>query len=376
MKQIVSFFVLVFFSFCSFAQMMTADEVSTTFSPKNLMSNRPEYSLSAIIQLNFGFSLVENSVEQIIVQKDDVQYVCVYNEQNQLKEITSAGKTLCKLTYNSKGKVEVVNLVDKIIAITYDKKGRVASEACLYPHSDNAAMSQHSSSKLIVTEDYVFLDEWSKSLTSPRIYLLEILDDSKVKEWAIDAMYLYDYKGNGSMKEKIVTASNNTRDAVYSFTYKKNALQQQIKSYTNSPMVESSTYLYENGRLTKVNKGYFKRAKRNPPLISSETNTMVYDSVGNLLEYSSYDGYRYDYCVMNRDSKNRIMKVQKKQENGEMTPMFQCEYNDQDYVVKSVNGRSVCQYTYEFDAQGNWTSLTVVENGKTKTITRQISYKK
>ncbi len=375
MKHIVSVFILVFFSVCSFAQMLTADEVSTTFSPKNLMANRLEYSLPAILQSNFEFALAAGSVEKITVQKDGVQYACAYNELGQLKEITSEGNVLCKLTYNENNQVEVVNLVDKIIAITYDKKGRVASEACLYPNSEKKTLSgDYNSSKLIVTDDYIFLDGWSKTLTSPRIYLLEILGSS-VREWAIDAMYLYDYKGNGLMKEKIVTASNNSRDAVFDFTYKNKALQQQIKSYTNSPMVESSMYFYENGKLSKVNKGYFKRAKRNPPLISSETNTMVYDSVGNLVEYSSYDGYRYDYCVMNRDGKNRIVKVQKKQENGEMTPMFQCEYNEQNCVVKSVNGRSLCQYTYEFDAQGNWISLTVVENGKTKTMTRQISYK-
>ena len=102
---------------------------------------------------------------------------------------------------------------------------------------------------------------------------------------------------------------------------------------------------------------------------------MKYDSLGNMLEFFSTDGYRYDFCEMQYDENNRIVKIQKKQESGQNTPLFQCNYDTHNNVVKSVNGRSLFQCSYEYDAHGNWTKQTIVLNDRTKTIVRNITYR-
>lgn len=370
MKRIICSLTAIFVAVCVQAQMMNADDVKSVFSQRNTMANHAEYSIESILKsIGFDFAILGENVQATNVTIDDKSYTCTYNENGQLKEISNGNDVICKITYNSNLQPEVVNIKSKIYAITYDKKGRVASEAVLL-QTDNSI--NISNSNLVVSGDYVFTDFWKDATgKTPKIYLQEICDGNAVRTWAIETITTFDYKGNGIMKGKIVTASNDSRNAVFTFSYDKKVLQQQIKSYSNNTMVESSMYVYENDKLSKVNKGYFKPEKKNPPLISSETTTMKYDSTGNLVEFTSFDGYRYDYCEIIYDTQNRIVKVQKRKEDGEMTPMFQCEYDSHNNVTKSVRNGQVFEHTYVYDAKGNW----IVKTSGSHTIKRDLQYK-
>ncbi len=381
MKKLFCSVALMLSAYCGFSQIMTADEVKTVFSPKNLQSNRIEYDLRTLIEpIGFGLSSLQSSISQVEITTDTTQILCTYNTKNQLSRISSVRDTLCKFFYNRKSQLEVAHFGNQVYAITYDKKGRVVSEAKLYqlPNDAMNASATLMSKDIVMSGDFAYSNQWkgqSINDSLPKIYMYEIYDGSKVRTWAIDMLYVYDYNGKGQITQKMVTATNKARNAVYEFKYKDGKLQQQDKAYTNNNMVEGSTYFYENGVLVKVNKGYFKTVKKKPELISSETNTMKYDSLGNMLEFFSTDGYRYDFCEMQYDENNRIVKIQKKQESGQNTPLFQCNYDTHNNVVKSVNGRSLFQCSYEYDAHGNWTKQTIVLNDRTKTIVRNITYR-
>lgn len=378
----------LFFTFISFcfaaslsAQIRTADEVKTTFSPKNLMSNHTEYSLQKIYE-QFGIEVqdIQGNIQNISFSKNNNSWCeCIFNNENQISQIKKDNAEICKFIYNSNSKLEVIQFESGIIAITYDKKGRVASEAILYPYQSKNALTEKKAN-YVMSENYIFTDVWQTQKatdSTARIYLYEIKDSNSIQEWAIKQLFSYSYKKNGLIKSKVEIASNPYRDAIFDFSYKKKVLEQQVKTYSNSDMVEGTTYFYKNGNLSKVNKGYFKAAKgKNPPLISSETNTMSYDSLGNLIEYTSTDGYRQDICTLQYDANNRIVKVQKQQENGEQIPMFQCEYNDKNIVVKLTQSNGQQKISYEYDEKGNWNKQTIVKsNGQTQIIERSINYK-
>jgi hypothetical protein len=381
MKKLFCSVALMLSAYFAFSQIMTADEVKTVFSPKNLESNRVEYTMSTLIEpIGFGLASLQSSISQVEITTDTTQIICTYNTKNQLSRIFSGRDTLCKFFYNRKSQLEIAHFGNHVYAITYDKKGRVVSEAKLYqlPNDATTGNTALMSKDIVMSGDFAYSDQWKRQSLNdslPKIYMYEIYDGSKVRTWAIDIMYVYDYNGKGQVTKKMITATNKARNAVYEFKYKDGKLQQQDKSYTNNNMVEGSTYFYENGALVKVNKGYFKSAKKNPELISSETNTMKYDSQGNLIEFTSQDGYRYDFCEMQYDENNRIVKIQKKQENGQPTPLFQCNYDTHNNVIKSVNGHSLFQCSYDYDAHGNWTKQTIVLNGKNKTVVRNITYR-
>ncbi len=379
----------LFFTFCSLcfvltvsAQLRTANEVKTTFSPKNLMANNIEFSLSKIYaQLGIELQDIQGDIQKVSFSKDNNNWCeCIFNNENQISQIKKDDKDICKFVYNSNSKVEVIQFENEIIAITYDKKGRVASEAILYPYQSKNTLTDGKKSITVMTDDYIFTNLWQSQKatdSTARIYLYEVKGQGLLQEWAIKQLFSYTYKGNGLMKTKVEIASNPYRDAIFDFSYKKKVLDQQVKTYTNSDMVEGTTYFYENGQLVKVNKGYFRAAKgKNPPLISSETNTMTYDSLGNMTTYTSTDGYRQDICTLQYDTNKRIVKVQKQQENGEQIPMFQCEYNDQNIVVKSTQSNGQQKISFDYDEKGNWNKQTIVKNnGTTQVVERVITYK-
>ena len=372
---------LVLSTCCAFSQILTADEVKTVFSPRNLQSNRVEYDMSALMDLvGVNVSSLKGSIAQVQVTTDSVQILCTYDSKNQLSRVSLGTDTLCKFFYNTKSQLEIAHYGKQVFARTYDKKGRVVSEAKLYELPKDAVKNSATFTEkdIVMSGDFAYSDEWKRQSLNdslPKIYMYEIYDTYSSRAWAIDMMYIYDYNAKGQITKKMVTASNKTRNAVYEFTYKDGKLQQQNKLYTNSNMVEGSTYFYENNALMKVNKGYFKTTKKDPELISSETNTMKYDSLVNMVEFTSTDGYRYDFCEMQYDAQNRIVKIQKKQESGQTTPLFQCDYDAHNNVVKSVYGRSLFQCSYKYDAQGNWVKQVIVSNGKTKTVERKITYR-
>lgn len=382
MKQLIFTFCSLCLTLALSAQIRTAEEVKTTFSPKNLMSNNTEFSLQKIYA-QFGIELqdIQGNIQTVSFSKDNNNWCeCVFNDNNQISQIKKDDKELCKFVYNSNSKVEVIQFESGIIAITYDKKGRVASEAILYPYQSKNVSTDVKKANTVMSDNYIFTDLWqSQKVTdsTARIYLYEVKPDGKTQEWAIKQLFSYSYKGNGLMKTKVEIASNPYRDAIFDFSYKKKILDQQVKTYSNSDMVEGTTYFYENGNLSKVNKGYFKAAKgKNPPLISSETNTMTYDSLGNMTEYTSTDGYRQDICTLQYDSNKRIVKVLKQQENGEQIPMFQCEYNDKNIVVKLTQSNGQQKISYDYDEKGNWKKQTIVKNnGTSQVIDRVITYK-
>ena len=360
------------------AQTKNADEVKMTFSPRNLQANHTEFSLQSVLN---QYNIDENqkgNVSQITVARAKASVVCAFNENNQPVGITKDGNELCKFIYNSKGKIEIAQSGNSIVAITYDKKGRVASEAFLVEGSGKNQLD--SKSKTTMVDKYIYTDSWKKqtlSDTTECVYLFEATNTGKAKEWIIDRMYLYDYNGKGLMTKKIETARDKVRESVTEFNYKKGVFQQQIKTFSNTNMVESTVYTYEEGYLIKAVKGFFRDiSKRKSVELSSETYMMVYDPQRNLVEYRCKDERKYDLCIMQYDEKQRLVSVKKRQENGEMVPIFQCEYDTADMVSSTTKNEVTMQYTYEYDAQGNWTKQTITKNGEAVgVISRTIQYK-
>lgn len=360
------------------AQTKNADEVKTTFSPRNLQANHTEFCLQSVLnQYNIEENMKGN-ISQITVSRSKASVVCAFNENNQPVNITKDGNELCKFVYNSKAKIEVAQAGNSIVAITYDKKGRVASEAFLVEGSGKNQID--SKSKTTMADKYIYTDSWKKQTLSDStecVYLFEATNAGKAKEWIIDRMYIYEYNGKGLMTKKIETARDKVRESVTEFKYKKGVLQQQVKTYSNTNLVESTVYTYEEGYLVKAVKGYFRDVtKRKSIELSSEVNMMMYDTQRNLVEYRCTDGHKYDLCVMKYDENQRLVNVQKRQETGDMMPMFQCEYDAANMVASTIKNEIKMQYTYEYDAQGNWTKQTITKNGEAVgVISRAIQYK-
>ena len=360
------------------AQTKNADEVKTTFSPRNLQANHTEFCLQSVLnQYNIEENMKGN-ISQITVSRSKASVVCAFNENNQPVNITKDGNELCKFVYNSNAKIEVAQAGNSIVAITYDKKGRVASEAFLVEGSGKNQID--SKSKTTMADKYIYTDSWKKQTLSDStecVYLFEATNAGKAKEWIIDRMYIYEYNGKGLMTKKIETARDKVRESVTEFKYKKGVLQQQVKTYSNTNLVESTVYTYEEGYLVKAVKGYFRDVtKRKSIELSSEVNMMMYDTQRNLVEYRCTDGHKYDLCVMKYDENQRLVNVQKRQETGEMMPMFQCEYDAANMVSSTIKNDVKMQYTYDYDAQGNWTKQTITKNGEAVgVISRAIQYK-
>ena len=360
------------------AQTKNAAEVKKTFSPRNLQANHTEFNLQSVLN---QYNIDENqkgNISQITVARTKASVVCSFNENNKPTAITKDGNELCKFVYNSNSKIEVAQSGNSIVAITYDKKGRVASEAFLVEGSGKNQVD--SKSKTTMADKYIYTDSWKKQTLSDStecVYLFEATNAGKAKEWIIDRMYIYDYNGKGLMTKKIETARDKVRESVTEFKYKKGVLLQQIKTFSNTNMIESTLYTYEEGYLIKAVKGYFRDiTKRKSLELSSETYMMVYDPQRNLVEYRCKDERKYDLCIMQYDEKQRLVSVKKRQENGEMVPIFQCEYDTADMVSSTTKNEVTMQYIYEYDAQGNWTKQTITKNGEAVgVISRAIQYK-
>ena len=213
------------------AQTKNADEVKTTFSPRNLQANHTEFCLQSVLnQYNIEENMKGN-ISQITVSRSKASVVCAFNENNQPVNITKDGNELCKFVYNSNAKIEVAQAGNSIVAITYDKKGRVASEAFLVEGSGKNQID--SKSKTTMADKYIYTDSWKKQTLSDStecVYLFEATNAGKAKEWIIDRMYIYEYNGKGLMTKKIETARDKVRESVTEFKYKKGVLQQQVKT--------------------------------------------------------------------------------------------------------------------------------------------------
>lgn len=384
MKRLISLLFLYSLTLCGYSQIRTATEVTSLFSIKNLTSNHREFdSLYIVSTLGLPFDVydIKGAVSTIDYTVGDKMFHAFYASHGGIDSLVSEGKTLMRAVYNSHSQIEVLEADTVILAITYDKKGRVASEAKLYPVSSSSVIaSTASGSKTQVTDTYIFTDAWQKQSLDdslPRVYLYSMATDGRTIPWAIDRMYVYEYNGSGCMTKKIDSGRKITRNAIYEFSYKKKKLSQQIKTYTASSLVEGSTFFYENGVLSKVNKGFFRSAKgKNPPLISSETTIMTYDSLGRLVEYVSYDGHRRDICAYTYDANNRIVTIVKRMEDGRYLPLFQCEYDEKSRVVKYQEVRSRGTASYVWDNVGNWNQCTMTDdNGKETTVRRSIQYR-
>ena len=178
---------LMFSAYCAFSQIMTADEVKTVFSPKNLQSNRIEYDWRTVIEpIGLGLSSIQGSISQVEITTDTTQTLCTYNAKNQLSRISSGKDTLCKFFYNTKSQLEIVQYSNQIIAITYDKKGRVVSEAKLYllPNNATSGSATPISKDIVMSGDFAYSDQWKDQSINdslPKIYMYEIYEGSKVR---------------------------------------------------------------------------------------------------------------------------------------------------------------------------------------------------
>ncbi|MBO4778013.1 MAG: hypothetical protein J5588_05915 [Bacteroidales bacterium] len=380
MKRFLFSVVASILAVSAFAQTKNADEVKTTFSPRNLQANHTEFCLQSVLnQYNIEENMKGN-ISQITVSRSKASVVCAFNENNQPVSITKDGKEICTFVYNTHSQVEIAQSANGIVAITYDKKGRVASEAYLVAGSGKQKADPNSKVTVTAVDKYIYTDSWKKQTLSDStecVYLFEATNAGKAKEWIIDRMYIYEYNGKGLMTKKIETARDKVRESVTEFKYKKGVLQQQVKTYSNTNLVESTVYTYEEGYLVKAVKGYFRDVtKRKSIELSSEVNMMMYDTQRNLVEYRCTDGHKYDLCVMKYDENQRLINVQKRQETGEMMPMFQCEYDAANMVSSTIKNEIKMQYTYEYDAQGNWITQTITKNGEAVgSISRLIQYK-
>ena len=380
MKRFLFSVVASILAVSAFAQTKNADEVKTTFSPRNLQANHTEFCLQSVLsQYNIDENMKGN-VSQITVSRTKASVVCAFNENNQPVSITKDGKEICTFVYNTHSQVEIAQSANGIVAITYDKKGRVASEAYLVAGSGKQKADPNRKVTVTAVDKYIYTDSWKKQTLSDStecVYLFEATNAGKAKEWIIDRMYIYEYNGKGLMTKKIETARDKVRESVTEFKYKKGVLQQQVKTYSNTNLVESTVYTYEEGYLVKAVKGYFRDVtKRKSIELSSEVNMMMYDTQRNLVEYRCTDGHKYDLCVMKYDENQRLINVQKRQETGEMMPMFQCEYDAANMVSSTIKNEIKMQYTYEYDAQGNWITQTITKNGEAVgSISRLIQYK-
>ena len=379
MKRFLFSVVASILAVSAFAQTKNADEVKTTFSPRNLQANHAEFSLQSVLnQYNIEENMKGN-ISQITVSRSKASVVCTFNNNNQPVSITKDGKEICTFLYNTNSKLEIAQSGNGIVAITYDKKGRVASEAFLVEGSGKQKADANVKANVTAVDKYIYTDKWKKQTltdTSEQVYLYEAGEGS-AKPWIIDRMYVYTYNGKGLMTKKIETARDKVRESITEFTYKKGVLQQQVKTYSNTNMVESTVYTYEEGYLVKAVKGYFRDVtKRKSIELNSEVNMMMYDTQRNLVEYRCTDGHKYDLCVMKYDENQRIVNVQKRQETGEMVSMFQCEYDAANMVSSTIKNEVKMQYAYEYDAQGNWITQTITKNGEpVGTISRTIQYK-
>ncbi|MCQ2959275.1 MAG: hypothetical protein MJ198_03685 [Bacteroidales bacterium] len=381
MKRFFILSISVFSFVFAGAQIKTAADVKNTFSPKNSMSNRIEFPVeTALNQYNLDLMNFKGYAKAISYDNSGKSGCeCVFNESNQLMQIMSDGKNICSFWYNTNSQLEIMQFGKQIVAKTYDKKGNVVSEALLFPAKSNASTNVKSKKiETTMSGNYIYTNIWQyQADTTEKIYLYEVFDNGLTQAWAIDRLIVYKYNGKGLLVKKVETAKDKTREALYEYKYRKGVLQQQIKTYSNVNMVESSRFMYEEGKLITVDKGYFKHiSKRKSELLSSEVNMMKYDSVGNIVEYISNDGHRYDFCTMMYDENKRIVKVEKRREDGTMSPMFECQYNEMDYISESERNEVKTQFQYEYDINGNWTKQTIIKNaGTPSVISREIEYR-
>lgn len=369
MKRFSYLFLFLFISVFAGAQIKTANDVKNTFSTRNSMSNRIEMPLESVLdQFNLDLANLQGSVKTVKYSGADKEWrTCYFNANNQLERISNDETDICKCVYNTKNQLEIIQFGKQIIAKTYDKKGNVLSEALLYP-SNAKKLDQMANSKkvkLVTSGNYIYTNVWQLLPdTVEKVYLYEILPNGSSQAWAIERMYLYDYAGNGRMTKKLETSRDKARESLMEFTYKKGVLTQQVKTYTNMNMIESTLYTYEDGRLVKAAKGYFKYvAKRKVMELSSEKNTMKYDDKGNLVEYVSEDTRRYDFCSLQYDDNQRIVKIEKRREDATMEPMCEYKYDAQNYIVESIKNEVTVRYDYTYDSKGNWTKQVASKEG-------------
>ncbi|MBR5433381.1 MAG: hypothetical protein IK117_02985 [Bacteroidales bacterium] len=381
MKRFGYLFVFLLISAFASAQIRTANDVKNTFSSRNSMNNRLEFPLENVLsQFNLDLSNLKGNVKTIKYTESGKDWcTCYFNAKNQIERIANDEKDICKFVYNSKNQLEIIQMEKQIIAKTYDKKGNVLSEALLYPAKKNT-YNQVSSKKIKLTTsgNYIYTNAWQiVPDTLEKVYLYEMNSDGSSKAWAIERICLYEYAGNGRMTKKLETSTDKAREALIEFTYKKGVLTQQVKTYTNMNMIESTLYTYENDRLVKAVKGYFKYvAKRKVMELSSEKNTMKYDDKGNLVEYVSEDTRRYDFCSLQYDDNQRIVKIEKRREDATMEPMCEYKYDDHNYIVESLKNEVKVTYEYNYDTNNNWTKLSMSKAGVEPVVrTRVIEYR-
>lgn len=381
MKRFGYLFLFLLVSVFAGAQIRTATDVKNTFSSRNSMNNKLEFPLESVLsQFNLDLTNLKGFVKTVKYTESGKEWcTCYFNNKNQIERIANGEKDLCKFVYNTKNQLEIIQMETQIIAKTYDKKGNVLSEALLYPaKKNNFNQSTQKKVKLTTSGNYIYTNAWQIVPDSvEKVYLYEMGANGSSKAWAIERICLYEYAGNGRMTKKLETSTDKARESLYEFTYKKGVLSQQVKTYTNMNMIESTLYTYENGRLVKAMKGYFKYvAKRKVMELSSEKNTMKYDDKGNLIEYVSEDTRRYDFCSLQYDDNQRIVKVDKRREDTTMEPMCEYKYDDHNYIVESVKNEVKVTYEYTYDYNKNWTKQTMSKEGVEPLVrTRTIEYR-
>lgn len=384
MKRFITVSICVVFSLSLFAQFHDANEVSTTFSSKNLFLNHTEFDFLSSVNRYAFYELPIGKVESVKLSKNDKELLVNCDENGQIVNIHE-GHTINperRFVYNTKSLVEAAFLGNYTVAITYDKKGNVVSEAFLVKSTKIKNPAEEMlAAHITMFDSYICTDQWKKQQltdSTESVYMYESMENGEVVAWVIDKMFVYDYNSKGLMTQKVESSRDKVRESVVEFTYKNGVLTQQVKTYSNTNMIESTMYSYEKGLLTKAVKGYYRyAAKRKVMELSTETNQFVYNENGKLIEFTSNSGQRYDYCSMQYDANNRITEVQKRQENGEMVSLFKCEYDKNNMIIKSEKNSVVTTYQYEYDSVGNWTKQTVTKNNGTPVVTtREFVYKK
>ena len=131
------------------AQIRTAEDVKNTFSSRNVVANHAEFDIQKVLGLYGIDNNTQGKIDLIKITMNDKNLIVYMVQNNQVSSVTAlVGKgsiqTINKFLYNSNNQLEVAAIGKDIVAITYDKKGRVASEAFLVKASKSAKSEENS----------------------------------------------------------------------------------------------------------------------------------------------------------------------------------------------------------------------------------------
>lgn len=187
--------------------------------------------------------------------------------------------------------------------------------------------------------------------------------------------YMYDSKGNLNLENIYLSSEYIQYTAIYKYN-DKNKKVFEGRYDKDSKMIYETKYQFDNDGnvLKKIT------IDKNGEIEYSEDFT--YDKKGNMLTRLTFEKYdnsktidRYAYDSNGNQIKRNLTKNDVSLMDVNIA--FDKNNNQTLYVVKETSGKQLVKrgYTYEYDANGNWTKKTILIDDKPKfLVERQISY--